>query len=130
MISSVRYILRLFESPAISSRTVHPVSLPKSSSDEDILEYMREVTFSSYHPFGTVKMGKSSDTMACLDTAFRVRGLQGLRVADLSSLPVLPNCHTQSVAYVVGLTAAESIIADHSGDGARYQRNRPFAKLL
>ncbi|KAL8936667.1 MAG: hypothetical protein Q9211_004071 [Gyalolechia sp. 1 TL-2023] len=45
---------------------------------------------------------------------FRVVGLRGLRVADMSVAPLLPNAHTQAVAYLVGAVAADKIIAEHS----------------
>lgn len=112
-ISSIRHIMQLVESPALKSRILMPLSLPKSTSEEDILTFARETMSTTYHPSCSVKMGKSDDAMACLDTDFRVRGTQNLRVADLSSLPLLPNCHPQSVAYLIGLTAAEKIIAGH-----------------
>lgn len=114
MIVSLRHTMQLLETPAFKSRILMPLAMPKSTSDEDILEYMRATTVSTYHPSCTVKMGKIDDEMACLGTDFRVMGLQKLRVADLSSLPILPNCHPQSVAYLVGLTAAERIMADYS----------------
>lgn len=38
----------------------------------------------------TVRMGKSDDAGACVDTEFRVKGLENLRVVDLSVLPLLP----------------------------------------
>jgi len=41
------------------------------------------------HGCGTVKMGREDDPMACVDTSFRLRGLAGLRVVDLSIAPVL-----------------------------------------
>lgn len=39
----------------------------------------------------TVRMGKNKDeSTACVDTNFRVLGVEGLRVVDLSVLPLLP----------------------------------------
>jgi choline dehydrogenase-like flavoprotein len=35
-------------------------------------------------------MGKKDDERACTDTNFRVRGVQNLRVVDLSVIPLLP----------------------------------------
>ncbi|OWP03272.1 hypothetical protein B2J93_3004 [Marssonina coronariae] len=58
-------------------------------------------------------MGRRDDEKACVDTDFRVRGCQNLRIVDLSVLPLLPNNHTQSTAYLVGETAAEKIIAEY-----------------
>ena len=67
---------------------------------------------------GTVAMGKDVED-ACVDTAFRLIGTQGLRVADMSVCPLLPSSHTQSTAYIIGELAAERIAADHCLDGAR-----------
>lgn len=63
-------------------------------------------------------MGKKEDKSACVDTDFRVRGVHNLRVVDLSVLPLLPNNHTQSTAYLVGETAAEKIIKEYGFGGA------------
>lgn len=40
-----------------------------------------------WHANGTVKMGKTDDPTACVDSKFRVRGVDSLRVADLSVAP-------------------------------------------
>ena len=68
-----------------------------------------------WHMCGTVKMGKPDDVNACVDEDCRVRGVQGLRVVDMSIVPSVPNAHTQAVAYVVGATAAEKLIAEYQG---------------
>ena len=47
---------------------------------------------------GTVKMGKPGDVDCAVDKHFRVVGIEGLRVADMSVVPVLPSCHVQAVA--------------------------------
>lgn len=64
----------------------------------------------------TVRMGKEGDDGACVGTDFRVKGVEALRVVDLSVLPLLPNNHTQSTAYLVGETAAEKMIAEYGLD--------------
>lgn len=40
-----------------------------------------------WHANGTVKMGKPDDKSACVDSKLRVRGLESLRVADMSVCP-------------------------------------------
>lgn len=57
-------------------------------------------------------MGPSSDPNAVLDSRLRVRGVRGLRVADVSSIPRVNNGHTQMVAYGVGEGAANMIKED------------------
>ena len=39
---------------------------------------------------GTVKMGKPGEPDACVDKNFRVMGVQGLRVVDMSVVPLMP----------------------------------------
>jgi len=43
----------------------------------------------------TARMGLESST-ACVDSNFRVFGLQNIRVVDLSICPFVPNAHTQT----------------------------------
>ena len=54
-------------------------------------------------------MGTDEDPMAVLDAELRVRGVQGLRVADTSVMPLLNQGHTQMPAYAIGEKAADLI---------------------
>jgi choline dehydrogenase-like flavoprotein len=38
---------------------------------------------------GTIKMGRKDDPEACVDNTFRVLGLENLRVADMSCIPII-----------------------------------------
>ena len=58
------------------------------SSDGEILEDIRLRGTTAYHPAGTCKMG--IDEMAVVDPMLRVRGVEGLRVADASIMPNVP----------------------------------------
>jgi choline dehydrogenase-like flavoprotein len=113
-IETVRDAFRIVNHPAYAKDTVAEFSVPKSDSDEDILEYWRQNTASSWHMAGTVRMGKRGDAVAAVDNNFRVMGIEGLRVADMSVVPVLPSCHVQAVAYVTGATCAEKLIKEYS----------------
>jgi choline dehydrogenase-like flavoprotein len=85
---------------------------PRTLDDDDIFEYVRQSLGHLWHAAGTVKMGKAGAEGTCVTPDFRVVGVEGLMVADLSILPILPSNHTQSTAYLVGETAAEKIIAE------------------
>ena len=57
-------------------------------------------------------MGSSHDPMAVLDERLRVRGVEGLRVADVSVMPLLNQGHTQLPAYAIGEKCATMIKQD------------------
>ena len=58
-------------------------------------------------------MGMKDNVDAVVDSDFRLMGIDGLRVADMSVVPVLANCHVQAVAYVTGATCAEKLIQEY-----------------
>jgi choline dehydrogenase-like flavoprotein len=70
---------------------------------------VRKHVTTCYHAAGTCKMGKPDDNMAVLDEKLRVRGVDGLRVADVSVMPRLHGGHTQMPAYGIGEKAADLI---------------------
>ncbi|MBK7543621.1 MAG: GMC family oxidoreductase N-terminal domain-containing protein [Candidatus Competibacteraceae bacterium] len=66
---------------------------PSVSSDAQLREFVRRRADSYHHQAGSCKMG--ADDRAVVDPSLRVRGLEGLRVADASVMPAVPsgNCH-------------------------------------
>ncbi|KAF1993016.1 GMC oxidoreductase [Amniculicola lignicola CBS 123094] len=107
---------KLFENPDLKPLIKRTILGPKSLSDEDIEAFVAEALSPIWHACGTVVMGKKEDPKACVDTSLRVYGIEGLRVADLSVIPVLPNNHTQSTAYLIGQKASEILIAEYHLD--------------
>jgi choline dehydrogenase-like flavoprotein len=89
------------------------------TSREEWEPHVRQHATTCYHASGTCKMGKDGDDMAVLDERLRVKGVRGLRVADVSSIPRVNNGHTQMVAYGIGEGAAEMIREDAKGRAAR-----------
>ncbi|KAI1097284.1 putative GMC oxidoreductase [Jackrogersella minutella] len=112
-IESLRSTMRVTQHEAFAKDTIAQLVGPKSDSDEDLLDYWTEHIMSSLHMAGTAKMGKPGDSDAVVDTNFRVMGIEGLRIADMSVVPVLPSCHTQAVAYVTGITCAEKLVQEY-----------------
>ena len=83
--------------------------LPESPdpSDQDLLALVREQTQTLYHPVGTCAMGTGED--AVVDPQLRVHGLDGLRVADASVMPVVPRGNTNAPTIMIGEKAADLI---------------------
>jgi choline dehydrogenase len=79
-----------------------------SDSDEDLERYVRDTAVTYHHQVGTCRMGL--DELAVVDPrTLMVRGLQGVRVADASVMPLIPTGNTNAAAVLIGERAAEFI---------------------
>jgi choline dehydrogenase-like flavoprotein len=113
LIDGVREARRLFTETALKQHWIQRIAAPEDDTDEAIWNFIKEGLVSIWHASSTVSMGKADDPMACVDADLKLRGLQNLRVADMSVCPLLISGHTQAAAYLIGQTAAEKIIDDH-----------------
>lgn len=80
-------------------------------SDEELLEIIKEAAISIWHAAGTCKMGTKDDQHAVIDSAARVFGVEGLRVVDASSFPILPPGHPTATVYALAERIAANITA-------------------
>ena len=79
-------------------------------SDADLDDFIRAHVESAYHPCGTARMGRRDDPMAVVDPECRVIGVDGLRVADSSIFPQVPNGNLNAPSIMVGEKAADHIL--------------------
>lgn len=80
---------------------------PDVVRDDEIFAYARECLQTVYHPSSTCRMG--SDARAVVDPRLRVRGVEGLWVADASVMPSVPRGHPNAVVAMIAARAAEWI---------------------
>lgn len=85
---------------------------PSLTTDEQLREYVRASLDSGHHQVGTARMG--SDRDAVVDSHLRLRGIDGLRVADASVMPLPPAGNTVGPVLMIGERAADFILADAS----------------
>ena len=79
-------------------------------SDAEILDAVRNMGGTVFHPVGTCRMG--NDSSAVLDPQLRVRGVQGLRVIDASVMPKITSANTNAATLMVGEKGASMILND------------------
>jgi choline dehydrogenase-like flavoprotein len=83
---------------------------PSVTGPEAAVEYSRQTGTGIYHAVGSAAMGPSGDDV--VDARLRVRGIEGLRVADASVLPFQVSGNTAAPAMAVGWRAGDFILAD------------------
>jgi choline dehydrogenase len=76
-------------------------------SDAELTAFVRRDADTIFHGAGTCRMGPSSDAAAVVDPSLRVRGVEGLRVADASIMPEVVNATTNAACVMIGEKAAE-----------------------
>jgi len=76
-------------------------------------EWIKGQTF-GHHPTSTCAIGADDDPMAVLDSKFRVRGVEGLRVVDASVFPRIPGAFPVVATFMVSQKAADVIIGERT----------------
>ena len=106
----VRAMYRILRAPEMNKHggvDRYPIDL----DDDDALERLiRARADTVYHPVGTARMG--SDDMAVCDARLRVRGVEGLYVADASVMPKLVSGNTNAPSIMIGERCADFVSAD------------------
>ena len=110
-IAGFKRVRKIWESmPGLTIGEEYFPSYKNVTSDEEILQHIRESSIQLWHAAATCKMGRSKDPMAVLDTRARVRGVSGLRVVDASSFPFLPPGHPMATVYMLALKIADDVL--------------------
>ena len=77
-------------------------------SDDEIDVWARANLTTVWHPVGTCRMG--ADEGAVVDAALGVRGIDGLRVADASVMPLITSGNTAAPTVMIAEKAADMIL--------------------
>lgn len=107
-IGLVRYARHLAQTEALcpyAPREIFPG--PDVNDEVAILDLWYRYSGSGMHISGTCRLGE--DDSSVVDTSLRVRGVEGLFVADISVLPSVISGNTNAPAMALGYLAADRI---------------------
>jgi choline dehydrogenase len=81
---------------------------PGVKTDEQLEAWVRAEAQHEYHASCTCRMGSEDDSV--LDEELRVRGVDGLRVADASSMPRVVAANTNAATIMIAERASDLIL--------------------
>ena len=108
MLKGVRIAQRILSAPAMARYGGHTLYEPLDADDEVVVAAIRARADTIYHPVGTCRMGADPD--AVVTPELKVRGVDGLRIADASIMPTLVSGNTQAPSAMIGEKAADLIL--------------------
>ena len=111
MRKAIRLCVRLADHPAFKDIVIDRLSPTDAelASDDALDAWLMRNSGTSHHIAGTCKMGPDTDPMAVVDQRGRVRGLEGLRVADASIMPDVIRANTNATTIMIGERVADWI---------------------
>jgi choline dehydrogenase len=84
---------------------------PSCDTPEKVRAFIEDEAW-GHHASGSCRIGADGDALAVLDSRFRVRGVDGLRVVDASIFPRIPGYFIVSAIYMVSEKASDVIAED------------------
>ncbi|KAK4209291.1 GMC oxidoreductase [Rhypophila decipiens] len=116
-LAHVRFLRKIYQTPTMQRYGAVEVAPSEEIANDDakLADYVKDtMTFSFMHPCCTAAMLPPKKG-GVVGPDLKVHGLKGLRIADMSVLPVLPSSHLSALAYAVGEKAAHAIIEEWDG---------------
>jgi choline dehydrogenase-like flavoprotein len=111
VVAAIQLARRLVTRPSLAplvEREMNPG--PAATDDGALLAWARATGQTLYHPCGTCRMG--SDDGAVVDAHLRLRGVEGLRVADASVMPTITSGNIHAPVMMIAERASEMILLD------------------
>ncbi len=113
LVEGMKLLRRIYRQPAFRDLWEEEiVPGPAAQSDAELLDAARQGGGTVYHASCTCRMG--SDSGAVVDPALRVRGVDGLRVADASVMPLITSANTNAPTLMIAQKAAAMILQDRT----------------
>ena len=83
----------------------------------DLLAFVRRASDTIFHGAGTCRMGPRDNPDSVVDASLRVKGVDGLRVADASIMPEVVSATTHAACVMIGEKAADLLLSEQGDRG-------------
>ena len=120
-INAFHDLRKLLAHPAFSEYTIGPNNgevlpgldnVPEDADEDTIFDFIKANTIPNWHASGTCQMLPEEDG-GVVDSRLKVYGVQGLRVIDVSIIPLLPDVNTCGPVYMLAERGADIIKEDY-----------------
>ncbi|GAB3846988.1 GMC family oxidoreductase [Nesterenkonia populi] len=109
-IAGIRLAREIVAQPAMTEWTGQELYPGQDAqTDDELADYIHRTHNTVYHPAGTVRMGAADDDMSPLTPDLKVKGVEGLRVADASVMPELTTVNPNITTMMIGERCADLI---------------------
>src|SRR5262249_52932831 len=109
LVACVDLALDLASQPAYRDLIKRSIVPPRRMSREATVAFIRRSCSTYLHPAGACAMGLGRE--AVVDAELRVRGIEGLRIADASVMPTIPSANTNAPSIMIGEFASRLLVA-------------------
>lgn len=111
MVEGVKLARKITGAPALREWGARELFPGRWATTPKLVEgFIRANAMTTFHFAGTCSMG--TDDRSVVDERLRVRGVEGLRIADASVMPVVPVSALNAPSMLIGHRAASFLLAD------------------
>jgi len=110
MVAGMKLVRKMLHRPELEPfLAAETIPGPGIATDEELLDFCRHNGSTGYHLVGTARMGRGDDRRSVVDASLRVHGMESLRVADASVMPMIPSANTYAATMMIAEKAADLI---------------------
>lgn len=100
----------IMQQPQVANYVTGEIRPGAGVHGEALKQFATMASIPLYHPVGTCRMGAADDAEAVVDPNLKLRGIEGLWVADASAFPTLPVGNTNATSMLIGDKGADHVL--------------------